>query len=333
MSTFRPLLSAAALLLATVAARAMEVRTLKITLLSTMLADKSELGEWGFSALVEADGHRILFDTGLHPDLVLQNVRSLKIDLTTVPVVILSHNHQDHTGGLLALRRSVLPAHPEALATAHVATGIFYPRPMMRESTASGPARPPIPVPNVDENTMRLTGPAYEHTGGKFVTHDRPMELYPGVWLTGPIPRVHPERNWSGDSWVATPAGVVEDNIPEDMSLIIQTPRGNVVLTGCGHAGIVNICEYSRRFLPPARLYALIGGIHLFAASDDTIKWTVDQLKPMGVDNFLAAHCTGIETLYTMRRLLGLDRAHAVVGAVGASFQLDHGIDPGVIAQ
>ena len=319
MSLLRRLALIAGFLASAWAATAAQVKSLKITLLSTMLADKAYWGEWGFSALVEADGHRILFDTGNHPDLVLKNARLLKIDLTTVPVVILSHNHQDHTGGLMTLRQSVLPAHPEALATAHVGTGIFYSRPRT--------------LPHIEENTMLSIKPAYEHTGGTFITHDRPFELYPGVWLTGPIPRVHPEHNWSGDSRVVTPAGTVEDNIPEDMSLIVQTANGEVVLTGCGHAGIVNICEYAQKFLPPARIHALIGGVHLYAASNATIRWTAERLNPIGVDHFLGAHCTGIETLYALRPLLGLDRKHAVVGAVGATFTLSEGIDPGEIAQ
>src|SRR3954451_905520 len=83
------------------------VHALKITLLSTMLADGAELGEWGFAALVEVDGHRILFDTGAHSDVVLKNSRSLGIDLTTVPEAILSHSHSDHVGGLITLRQSV----------------------------------------------------------------------------------------------------------------------------------------------------------------------------------------------------------------------------------
>ena len=88
-----------------------KVASLKITILSTMLADRG-MGEWGFSALVEADGHRILFDTGLHPETVLHNARELGIDLSTVTDVVLSHHHGDHTGGLLALRRELSKASP-----------------------------------------------------------------------------------------------------------------------------------------------------------------------------------------------------------------------------
>jgi 7,8-dihydropterin-6-yl-methyl-4-(beta-D-ribofuranosyl)aminobenzene 5'-phosphate synthase len=112
---------------------AAQIRTLKITLLSTMLvADMAGMGEWGFSALVEADGHRILLDTGAHPDTVLQNARALNIDLSDVNEVILTHNHWDHVSGLLTLRREMMKKNPAALSVVHVSKGIFYSRPSRR---------------------------------------------------------------------------------------------------------------------------------------------------------------------------------------------------------
>ena len=80
--------------------RSHEVRELKITVLSTMLADQG-IGEWGFAAVVEVDGKRLLFDTGARPETVLSNARELKIDLASIEDVVLSHNHADHTGGLV----------------------------------------------------------------------------------------------------------------------------------------------------------------------------------------------------------------------------------------
>ena len=303
----------------TVTAPAPPVRALKITILSTMLADGQELGEWGFAALVEVDGHRILFDTGAHTDVVLKNARSLDIDLSTVPEVILSHSHWDHVGGFMTLRESVMAKTPGALARTHVGEGIFYPR-------GSG-------FPNVEGNQMMRIKADYEKTGGVFVVHDKPVQLYPGVWLTGPVPRKYPERNWSGSSKVTTPTGVVEDNLPEDMALIFDTEQGLVVLTGCGHAGVINIIDYARSLIRPGRVHALIGGIHLFAAKEETLKWTAGMLKSFGVDNLIGAHCTGVETVYRFRQDLGLDRTHAVVGAVGAKFELGSGIDPRNIAR
>lgn len=295
------------------------VHSLKITILSTMLADGNELGEWGFSALVEADGHRILYDTGAHSDLVLRNAEGLKVDLTTVPEVVLSHYHWDHVGGFMTLRRSVVGKAPGALARTHVGEGIFYPR-----STLS---------PAIDENQMRFIRDDYEKTGGVFVVHREPAQLYSGIWLTGPVPRKYPERNWPKGTRVTTPTGIVEDCLPEDMALVCDTDSGLVVLTGCGHAGVVNIIDYARTFIRPARVHALVGGIHLFDATDSTLSWTAGKLRVFGVDFLLGAHCTGLETVYRFRSDLGLDRAHAVVAAVGSSFELGKGIDPLNVAQ
>ena len=295
------------------------VRALKITVLSTMLADGDELGEWGFAALVEADGHRILFDTGNHSDVVLKNGRTLGVDFSTVPEVVLSHSHADHVGGFMTLRQSVAAKTPGALARTHVGEGMFYPR------TAGGP--------RVEANPMIAIKTEYERTGGAFVTHAKPVELYPGVWLTGPVPRKFIERNWSGRGEVTTPAGVTEDNLPEDMALVFDTAQGLVVLTGCGHAGVVNTVDHARTVIRPARVHALIGGLHLFAAKEETLGWTAEKLRGFGVDHLIGAHCTGLEVVYRLRADLGLDRAHAVVGAVGATFELGRGIDARAIAK
>ena len=93
-----------------------QIRDLKVTLLSTMLvAEPTGFGEWGFSALVEADGHRILVDTGAHPNTVFQNAQDLKVDLSDVQEVVLTHNHDDHVAGLLTLRREMMKKNPAAL--------------------------------------------------------------------------------------------------------------------------------------------------------------------------------------------------------------------------
>ncbi len=287
------------------------VQSLKITILSTMLADKG-LGEWGFAALVEADGRRWLFDTGARPDTVLQNLRELKIDLSDVSDVILSHNHGDHTRGLLTLRREWAKSNPRALSRVHVGDGIFASRPQ----------------PSGEANYVLGIRKEYEATGGAFAAHAKPESLAPGVWLTGPVRRLHAERNWSTRGQVQTPAGLVEDTIPEDMSLVFDTEQGLVLLSGCGHAGIINTIEQARTVVRAAPLHAAIGGFHLFAANEETLAWTAGKLREFGLATFVGAHCTGIEAVYRLRQLAGLDRKTAVVGSVGASFTLGKGIDP-----
>ncbi|MGA9237660.1 MBL fold metallo-hydrolase, partial [Robiginitalea sp.] len=104
------------------------VLTLKVTTLSTMLVNGKGVGEWGYSALVEVDGRKILFDTGARPETVLQNAIEMGIDLSDVEDVFLSHNHWDHTGGLHTLRNELKKRNPNALKRVHVGAGIFNKR-------------------------------------------------------------------------------------------------------------------------------------------------------------------------------------------------------------
>ena len=295
-----------------------QIHALKVTLLSTMLVGNiTGVGEWGFSALIEADGHRVLLDTGARPDTVLQNARDLKIDLSDVKEVILTHNHWDHVGGLMTLRREMMKRNPSALSEVHVARGIFYSRPAQAG----------------EENQMIALKKEYEATGGKFIEHEEAAEIFPGAWLTGPVPRKYPEHNWSSTGKVQTAAGLVEDTIPEDQSLVLNTPEGLVVVTGCGHAGIINILTFAREQFPNQPVQAVVGGLHLFPATDEQLNWTADKLKEFKVANLLGAHCTGIEAVYRIRERLALSRASAVVGSVGSSFVLGEGIHPGQLAK
>jgi 7,8-dihydropterin-6-yl-methyl-4-(beta-D-ribofuranosyl)aminobenzene 5'-phosphate synthase len=266
-----------------------QVKTLKVTVLSTMLADRG-LGEWGYSALVEVDGKKILFDTGANPDVVFKNAKSLGIELSDVEDVVISHNHDDHTGGLLMLRRVLMGKNPLAMSRVHVSSNIFLPR---------------VKADGSDGNGL----------------------------FTGPVPRNHPETNWSTEGLkLHAPAGDAVDNVPEDAALIFSTPEGLVVLTGCGHAGIINIAEYAQTIVGPQPVFAVIGGLHLYAKSDEVVDWTGAQLRRLGVKYILAGHCTGIEATWRLRNDLGLTRATAPVSSVGSSFTLGRGIQSGRIA-
>ena len=291
-----------------------ELHTLKITILSTMLADDG-IGEWGFAALVEADGHKILFDTGARPQTVVDNARELKIDLAGVQDVILSHFHDDHTTGLMTLRREFSKSNPKALSRVHVGNGIFLER----------RGHNPNPMPQMKKE--------FEATGGVFVVHEKPEELFSGIWLTGPVPRVYPEKNYTAGTEVNTGNVWVEDTVPDDQSLVFNTSHGLVLLSGCGHSGIINTLEYARGFLRPAPVDAAVGGFHLFAASDQQLAWTASKLKEYQTARILGAHCTGIESVYRLRELLGLTRQTCLVATIGAVYDLTSGIKTGRIAQ
>ena len=293
------------------------VKSVEIKILSTMLADEG-FGEWGFAALVEVDGLRILFDTGANEDTVARNLKVLGLSLADVDTVILSHNHADHTTGLVTLRRQVASASPNALRTTYVGKGIFWPR-IAPDGTVS--------------DRMNAVRKEYESAGGRMIEIDKPTEIAPGVWLTGPVPRVHPERNWTPAGKVRSDKGDVEDTIPEDMAMIFQTEKGVVELFGCGHAGVINTLTHVRSTIDPSPVRAIIGGLHLYDASDAHLQWTAAQIKVFGVRELVGAHCTGLEAVYRIRQLAALTRQTCMVGAVGASYSLDKGINPRRVAK
>jgi 7,8-dihydropterin-6-yl-methyl-4-(beta-D-ribofuranosyl)aminobenzene 5'-phosphate synthase len=302
------------------------VSELKITLLSTMLTEFRGVGEWGFAALIEADGHIVLFDTGARPDTVLRNAGELGIDLSAVDTVVLSHNHWDHTGGLTTLRRTLKAENPSAIQHAHVGDGIFLPRIIDTKAVDSLPPMPKEFVVNVID-----VRDGYESLGGRFIIHKRPHELHPGMWITGPIPRVHPERNWTPFMQIKHNDALAEDTIPEDQALVLNTSDGLVVVAGCGHAGIVNTMEYAQSITNGKSIHAVLGGFHLMSATDETLKWTGATMSGFGVEHVLGAHCTGINAVTRLREAGNYSRETAVVGTVGSTFSLGEGIQRGLL--
>lgn len=300
------------------------VSSLKVTTLSTMMTEIKGVGEWGYAALVEVDGQQLLFDTGGRPDTVHKNAAELGFDLSQVDTVFLSHNHWDHTAGLTTLRQAFRSENPDAFGTTHVGEGVFAKR-VVDEAFRNRPT----PMPAELLVSMLEHQQAYEALGGRFVTHDKPHELYPGVWITGPIPRVHPEKNWSTWTMIETTDGLVEDTIPEDQALVINTAKGLVIIAGCGHAGIVNTIEYAQKLFDGRKVHAVIGGFHLMVSSDDALDWTGKAMKKAGTEHLIGAHCTGIHALERLRVAASLGRKTAIVGAVGSSFSLDKQIVTG----
>ncbi len=287
------------------------IRDLKITILSSQMAESLVgLGEWGFAALVEADGYKLLFDTGSYPETVLRNATGLGLDLSQVEDVVLSHNHGDHTGGLLALRRALMERNPKALGRAYAAPAIFAPR---RNN-------PPGWMPMAE---MRRQ---YEDLGGEFVLVSEPREVMPGLWLTGPVPRPHQES-----SMIPLVRIEVEvdgewqvDTMPEDMPLVAVTTDGVFLLTGCGHSGLVNSVLYASE-LTGQPVTGAVGGFHLFLYSDEELRWTAEQLRSAGVLTLSGAHCTGIESTMKLRNLLGASADQVYVSGVGSVFRSANG--------
>ena len=294
-----------------------ETGDVKITILSTMVADYDYLGEWGFSALIESEGEKLLFDTGFRENTVLENAESLNIDLSTIEHVYLSHNHMDHTGGLINLRENLMLINPKAMKYIHVGKGI------LQERLTDGK----------NKNLLIQQKDKLLNLGVEFIFHELPEEILPNIWTTGLVPRYHNEKNWSGYREMQINGEIVEDNIPEDQSVVIKTKNGLILVSGCGHAGIVNTLKHSVESFGNSKVYAAIGGFHLFNKNDKEIKWTSKFMETYGVEYFLGAHCTGIDAVYSIRKNNNLERSKCAVGSVGAYFDYKEGMFPGLITK
>lgn len=301
----------------------------KITILSDMLPGRRTISEWGFSALIEITSagvtKRFLFDTGGNPQTVLANAKALNINLCDIQDLILSHNHDDHTAGLNTLRSTCSETNPNAIKNAYIGgEEMFWPR---------------VNAAGANANIMVTEGPRYRAQGGSFILNTQPTPQFlglPGVWLTGKIARKYDEKTYLGTLRIQDPAGKIGlDLIPEEMALVINTPTGVVVVTGCAHAGITNTILAAQAVLggaqPPV---TLVGGVHFFQLPigeentegiEGTLLWEANQLRLKGVTRILGAHCTGFESFLFLRKFLGLDDAAAVFSSVGTSLSMSGG--------
>lgn len=324
------------------------VDTLKVTVLSDMVVSRWTHSEWGFAALVEAGSNgkitKILFDTGARPDTVLRNAKALKIELCDIEIVVLSHNHQDHTMGLVSLRNFCLNKNHRAFSRTFVGgREVFWPRPNLDGRTDDNVMVPKSGVSKlleIDEVYEQGIKALYEKSGGKFVhpISGSALPVADGVWATGQIPRVFDEMTYPGTPMVVNPSNGKKtlDVVPEDQALVINTKKGLVVLLGCAHAGLINSLNYSLKTLEVPRLHAVIGGFHLFKmkvgdeATPGTLTWTAAKLSSFspGIEFILGAHCTGIEALQFIRGVLKLNSKTVTVSSIGTVFDLATGIIP-----
>ena len=246
----------------------------KITTLSENTANHGFVGEWGLSILLEVDGTRILMDTGWGFSAVY-NAQLLGIDLDTIDAIVLSHGHRDHTGGLRdILRRRRTPvnviAHPDIWTSKYTHSD--------KGDEFSG-------VPFSRE--------ALESAGARFNLSKEPVHISNNVMTTGEIPLVSGYEIIEENLLVKHGDSLKHDSLADDLALIIKAEYGLVIVLGCAHHGIVNTVHHAQRLTNQELVYAVIGGTHLYRASQERINSTINDLKDIGVQRIGVSHCTG----------------------------------------
>ena len=279
----------------------------KITVLATNIANFGGYGEWSFSALYESEDESILFDTGFHEDTVLHNAKVLNKDLSKVKKVVLSHFHSDHTGGLIKLRKTYREFNNDAFSIVYVARGFFDQR-YAKDGHMEGPG---------NFKYSQEFKKAAELEGIKFIILDDHELIAKNLYATGTVPRTVESYNGPKGYFLDSNLSI-PDVIKDDQSLGMLTDRGWVMMSGCGHSGIINTAKklQSIKDLP---VYGAIGGFHLFKAKDDIIENTAIWLKENGLNKFMGGHCTGIYAANTIASIAGIDRenlSHTAIGSV-----------------
>ncbi len=269
------------------------------------------MAEHGFSALVTVRRNHtttsLLFDTGLSPDAMVTNADRLGVDLSQIQAVVLSHGHFDHAGGLAALtgkrgtRSLPMVVHPMIWARRRLAI----------------PGREPDELPTLSKR-------AIEGEGFSVIERREPSLLVDGcVLITGEVDRTTDfergmpaaHQSWTGTEWRHDPL------VLDDQALVVHLRgRGLMVLTGCGHAGVINIVRQAQRLTAVPRLHALLGGLHLSGPTfEPIIGPTVSALTKMSPELVVPGHCTGWRAQHA---LAGALPSAWVAGSSGSSFRL-----------
>lgn len=247
---------------------------MKLTILSEAKAVPGFRSEHGLSFLVESGGKRILFDTGAS-DAFLHNARKLGAGLEDVRHIVLSHGHWDHGNGLQYLDNRDLLCHP----------GCFR----RRFRRGGGPD---IGLAETREELDRRF---------RIRTSTEPVELVPGLWFLGEIPRLN---DFEARSTQYVLEDGSDDYISDDSGLACLTQRGLVVISGCAHSGICNMVEHARRVSGEAVVCAVIGGFHLKVINEQALR-TAGYLKELHADEILPSHCTMDRALQYFREAFG----------------------------
>jgi len=240
-------------------------------------------GQHGISFLIDVTSEnmrrRILFDAGQSGKPILYNMGKMGLNPREIDTIFLSHCHYDHTGGLVEMLKAVgrkvpVVAHPK-----------IFRRNLVKEE-------------NFKHVGIKETKEETEKYGAEWILDSQPIKLMEGVTTTGEIlkeERVDFEKEVTLGLYTIEDGMIIRDEMLDDISLVIRTGGGLVIVSGCSHAGIVSITKKAKQITGSHEVKAVVGGYHLIDAEDERIEKTVKNLRELEVKKIYTGHCTGLK--------------------------------------
>lgn len=235
--------------------------------------DQYYLGEPAVSYYIEVDGKQILFDTG-YSDVFLKNAAAMGIDFKKLDYLVLSHGHNDHTGGMESLLEVLDESPSEKKLIAH--TDIFLER---------------------YADNLLVSSVVMEQKVAQYFTVSLSkgvQKLSERLYFLGEIPRRNDYEAKEAVGVHKIKGELYPDYVMDDSALVYKTSQGIYIITGCSHAGICNIIEYAKEITNESKVFGIIGGFHLFEENEQTIK-TVEYLAKHQIPNLYPCHCTSLQ--------------------------------------
>ena len=268
---------------------------MRISILTDNIEYRDFQAEWGLSILIEHEGYRILLDTG-ETGLFAENAAKMGLDLAEVDCSVLSHAHSDHANGFdvfFALNQKA-PLYVRAGA----AENCYKPAQEDAEKAEGTEVTDGMEYIGIRKGCL-------ETYRGRIRFAEGELELMPGVWL---LPHTTPGLEKIGQRaalYVKIGAQYLPDSFRHEQSLVFDTPKGLIIFNSCAHAGADNIIrEVSARF-PGRKLYAMIGGFHLFVMTDEEVRAFAERLRDTGIEHVITGHCTGSAAMPILKEVLG----------------------------
>jgi 7,8-dihydropterin-6-yl-methyl-4-(beta-D-ribofuranosyl)aminobenzene 5'-phosphate synthase len=261
----------------------------KITRRCRVVPGKSIHAEHGLAYFVETHVNRetnaCMFDFGLDADGVMKNMEILDLDLGKTSAFALSHGHFDHWGGAVEILKQNR-ARIAKNAPFYTGEEAFLRRYTLRPGT-----KEIVDIGQLEKKDI-------ETLGLRVMEIKNPMQIIPGAWCTGNIERVTEYEKALPNLLVERNGQCETDDFKGEQALCFKVKsKGLVVLSGCGHAGIVNTVKHAQKITGINEVHAILGGFHLINAKPEVIRNTVDAIHAMKPDYIAPTHCTGFEAL------------------------------------